>query len=384
MPASSLARGQSVGRPPLCSRARQLRGPAVWLWLALTPVLGTACSHSEPFRPGSTGNEGPHDGTPPIRLTFDPGVDQYPAWLADGSGLLYSYQIQGTPDLDRCLGLLPPGGGSRRLEQCATGDIQHDSTNALLSSASAPGGLTAWVDVVGRRILAGPQGGGLRIGRRGDQLGARLVQAFPYVAPGGLRHAMATSLAWLGDSAVVYVGNELVYPSACSTCKLDTVLVGREIVLLKVDRDPAVLEIVTGTFESTSLSVAPDGSELYFTVAGDSRVFGRILGTGAVTVVHDFSALGIVRDVSVTATALVAIVGGQVAYFTDPQYGPMQVDLGGTLYHLALGTGQETPLSTPDRLVRHPAISPDGLRVVAEVTTTLQPGPPDLYLFSTP
>ncbi len=353
-------------------------------WLALLPLIGPACSHTEPFRPGSTGNEGPHDGSLPVRLTFDPGVDQYPAWLPDGSGLLYSYELTGAPDHDRCLGLLPPGGGSRRLEQCATGDIRHDSTNALLTSAGGPGDLAAWVDVVGVRRLAGPQGGGIRVGRRGDQLGARLVQVLPYVAPGGLRHAMATNLAWLGDSAVVYVGNELVYPSACSTCKVDTVPVGREIVLLRVDRNPASLEVVAGTFEATSLSVSRDGAILYFTVAGDSRVFGRNLATGSVSIIHDFGVLGIARDVSVSGTSLVAIVGGQVSYFTDPQYGPMQVDYGGTLYHLAMGTSQVTPLSALDRAARHPAISPDGLHVAVELTATLQPGPPDLYLYSTP
>lgn len=350
----------------------------------MASLILAGCSHSQPLSSRPPENTDPHNPTPPTRLTFDPGVDQYPAWLADGSGLLYSYQIQGTPDLDRCLGLLPPGGGSRRLEQCATGDIRHDSTNALLASASGPGGLAAWVDVVGLRPLTGPQAGGLRVGRRGDQLGARQVQAFPYVAPGGLRHAMASSLAWLGDSAVVYVGNELVYPSPCSNCKVDTVAVGREIVLLKVDRNPAALEIVAGTFEATSLSVSPDGAILYFTVAGDSRVFGRTLATGAVLVVHDFGVLGIARDVSAAEASLVAIVGGQVTYFTDPQYGPMQVDYGGTLYHVALGTGQETPLSAGDRLARHPAISPDGLTVAVELTSVAQPGPPDLYLYAAP
>ncbi len=366
--------------PPFGRRASRWRTCR----LAAGTLVAAACTHAEPFRPGSVDNPDPHDPTLPIRLTLDPGADQYPSWLADGSGLLYSYEIGGPPDHDRCLGLLPPGGGSRRLEQCATGDLEHDSTNALLSTAGGPGALTAWVDVVGGRTLTGPQSGGIRAGRLGDQLGARLVQPLPYFAPGGLRHAMATSLAWLGDSAVVYVGNELVYPSACGTCKVDTVPVGREIMLLKVNRNPASLEIVPGTFEATSLALAPDDSLLYFTLAGDSRVLGRNLATGVVSVVHDFGGLGIVRDVSVTASALVAIVGGQVSYTNDPQYGPMQVDFGGDLYHLALGTGLITRLSEANRLARHPALSPDGTRVAVEITNPFVPGAPDLYLYSTP
>jgi len=329
-------------------------------------------------------NPGPYDGTIPIRLTLDPGVDQYPGWLRDGTGLLYSYEVTTSPDHDRCLGLLPPGGGIRRVEQCATGDIPHDSTNALLSSASGPGGRLVWVDVVGLRTLAGPQGGGIRVGRLGEEPSARLVQPLPYVSPGGLRHDMATNLAWLGDSAVVYLGNELIHFAACSTCKLDTVPAGREIMLLKVGRNPISIEIIPGTFEATSLSVAPDGGVLYFTLAGDSRVFGRDLAAGTVAVVHDFGVLGIGRDVSVNATGLVAVVGGQVIYYSHPQYGPLQVDQGGTLYHLDLMTDVVTQLSAADRLARHPALSPNGRQVAVEITPVGQPGPPDLYLYPAP
>lgn len=366
-----------AGEGPPARRSSGLARLAVAL-----AVLG--CSHTEPFPPGSVDNPGPHDGTIPIRLTFDPGVDQFPGWLRDGSGLLYSYEVTTAPDHDRCLGLLPPGGGSRRVEQCATGDIPHDSTNALLSSAAGPGGQVAWVEVVGRRTLAGPQGGGLRVGRLGEGLNARLVQPLPYVSPGGLRHDMATHLAWLGDSALVYLGNELIYFAACSTCKLDTVPAGREIMLLNIGRNPISLEIVPGTFEATSLSVAPDGGVLYFTVAGDSRVYGRVLATGTVAVIHDFGALGIARDVSVNGTSLVAVVGGQVIYYSHPQYGPLQVDQGGTVYHIGLMTGVVTPITTADRLARHPAISPDGRQVAVEITAVAPLGPPDLYLYPAP
>lgn len=376
-PSSGPRRGPRPPRAPDRPAARVARLTAIAL-------LAAACSHTEPFRSDPAENPVPHDSTPPIRLTLDPGADQYPAWLPDGSGLLYSYELQAQPDRDRCLGLLPPGGGSRRLEQCATGDPTHDSTNALLTAAAGPGRRAAWVDVVGLRTLAGPQGGGIRVGPRGDQRGARLVQALPYFAPGGLRHAMATDLAWLGDSAVVYLGNELLYTSACSSCKVDTVPVGREIILLKVDRTPAALEIIPGTFEATSLALAPDGHLLYFTLAGDSRIWARQLQTGTVSLIHDFGGLGIARDVSVTATALVAVVGGQVTYFSHPQYGPMQVDAGGTLYHLVLGTGQRTPLSPAGQLARHPALSPDGRRVAVEITALLQPAAPDLYLYTVP
>lgn len=383
MPSSLRASGGSAGTTivhPQPGRVATIRGSMV----GLVVLLGlAACTHSEPFPPGSVDNPGPLDDTPPVRLTFDSGVDQYPAWLADGAGLLYSYELTTVRDHDRCLGLLPPGGGVRRVEYCATGDLSHDSTNALLSSSGGPGGLTAWVDVVGLRTLAGAQGGGIRVGGL-TASDARLVQPLPYFAPNGHRHDMATHLAWLGDSAVMYLGNEMLYFAACSTCKLDTVPVGREIMLLKVNRDPVALEIVPGTFEATSLSLTPDATTLYFTVLGDSVIYRRDLVSGAVSVAHDFGSLGIVRDVSATATSLVAVVGGQVAFISHPQYGPLQMDFGGTLYHISLTTGAATPLSLPNLLARHPAISPDGSRVAVEVTSPSQPGSPDLYLYSVP
>jgi Tol biopolymer transport system component len=137
--------------------------------------------------------------------------------------------------------------------------------------------------------------------------------------------------------------------------------------------------------------VAPgsDGNSIYYTVLGDSQVYRMDLGTGTTSVIHDFGASTIARDVHVVGTTLVAIVGGIVQFVTDPTLGPVQPDEGGVLTMVDLATGTETVLDADTRVVyRRPAISPDGSRVVVEryqvLSGTVVDRRADLYLFTLP
>src|SRR5437879_277497 len=82
----------------------------------LTAAVGLAlalasCGHSASFVAPGTGSDRPFAGGSPQRLTFNLGDDRAPAWLPDGSGLVYSFQRLDRPARDRCLGLLPPDVG---------------------------------------------------------------------------------------------------------------------------------------------------------------------------------------------------------------------------------------------------------------------------------
>ena len=70
----------------------------------------------------------------------------------------------------------------------------------------------------------------------------------------------------------------------------------------------------------------------------------------------------------------------------------MQRDSGGVIHVVELGEDGSVALDTPGRLYRHPALSPDGTRIVAEGFPLIISGPPfdpdttvgksgDLYLF---
>src|SRR5436309_1960365 len=94
-------------------------------------------------------------------------------------------------------------------------------------------------------------------------------------------------------------------------------------------------------------SVAPGGTAdvIFFTLGGDSRVFRRVRSGATDSVVHDFGAAGIARDVQVAGTRLVAVVGGTISFAYDSLLGyAVQRDAGGFLYLVDLETGAETVL----------------------------------------
>ena len=109
--------------------------------LALVLLLAVfACDHPTPPEPGAYTPGGPFDTAVPRQLTFSPGPDLSPAWLPDGSGIVYQFATIGRPDGDRCLGILPAAGGSLRAEICNTRVKSEDSTDAYGSPAVSAGG----------------------------------------------------------------------------------------------------------------------------------------------------------------------------------------------------------------------------------------------------
>src|SRR5918998_2079426 len=106
--------------------------------LAFAATLG--CGHTEPFGSPSVERDQPFDPSPPVRLTLNRGPDRSPAWLADGSGFLYSTQLVGTPESDVCLGHLPATGGSQRRLTCALTPNSVNLRDAFESAAPGSDG----------------------------------------------------------------------------------------------------------------------------------------------------------------------------------------------------------------------------------------------------
>jgi hypothetical protein len=212
-----------------------------------------------------------------------------------------------------------------------------------------------------------------------------MVRTLPYPAPNGVLHATATHLGWLSSNLLTYIGTDVFYVGPCQGCKLDTVLISRDAVLLDLSTSPAALQIIPNTSEVTSLFPSADGLSIYYTRAGDTRVYQQVLASGAETMIHDFGASGIVRDAQIQGNVLTAVVGGKVRYFTDALLGPRQLDSGGVLYRVDLTNGTELPLPLILGVVQHPALSGDGRSVVVEGIDSNRPPPrTDLWLFRLP
>ncbi len=345
----------------------------------LVGLLLAGCAHTEGFPTDDPPDVGPHDPAPPVQLTLNDGADLTPAWRPDGSGILYGFESTHRRDRDRCLGVLPPGGGTRRPTRCTTFDPAGDTTNALGQPAMSAGGQLAWVETLSPIGFPAPTLGGIRVGTLSASDTGRLLRSLPYVAGSGRVHSTATHLAWLGDTALVYVGTALTYPQNCSACPVDTLPIGREVVILDVRTGTATVQ--PGTTAASAVAPDPGGGGLVLTLSGDSRVFRYDLVADTSALLHDFGGLGIARDPILRDSMLFAVVGGNITVAFDSTIGDSgQRDLGGTLYRVNLRSGATTPIDLPGHLVRHPALAPDGTHLVVETGGAS----PDLYLLSVP
>jgi hypothetical protein len=355
--------------------------------------LFAACSHSEPFS-NPQGTDIPFDPGPPARLTLNPASDRHPSWLADGSGILYSAQQLNREDDDVCLAELPPTGGSQRRLIC---DIpgEKTTTDAVQSAAGAPDGRIAVLSA-GNGDLDGTNPVFLEIAVAPtlDVADLETVRSLPFTPAGGLLQDYAGYLRWLTPERLVYVGQQFKIRRACPdpSCALDTLISGTEVTLLDLSGETATGTAVPGTVQATGVAPIQDGAAILFTLANDTRIYRRTLSSGDVSVFHDFGPAGVVRDVHASGNRVAAVVGGRTAFSVDPQVGPTQWDSGGVLHVLDLEGDGEVVLDTPERLYRRPAVSPDGIKVVAEGFPLIVIGPisspdttvsksGDLYLF---
>jgi hypothetical protein len=320
-----------------------------------------ACEHAQPFGAASLGPNVPFSTTFPRRLTFDAGGDLAPAWLPDGSGIIYSFQRYDRADLDRCLAVLPAEGGHAVRTICHRSPFDDDSTNTLWSPAVGPGGVLAYVRESSTRGGLAPSSRELVVATLDDPDPGRVIRTLPYFAPDGSLHATATHLTWVDAQTLVYVAESVLYtfPPAAT----DTILTPIEAVRISLAGDSVALSLLPGTAGANSVTADSAGA-IYYTRLGDSRIYRLDPGGGAASVAHDFGAVGPASDVQVRGNVLVAVAGG-------------------SLYRVDLVGGAVAPFVPPDTLaLRRPALSPSGTRVAAEAHASS--GLSNLWLLEVP
>ena len=327
-------------------------------WCVAVALLG--CSHEQPFETPDTGTDRPFRPGAPIRLTYNPGGDYRPAWLADGGAFLYAWQQFGEPDLDRCLSEIAATGGTRLQTICNPNPPAVDSTDLFDWPSVSPNERLLYVRGASRPGATAPAELGVFLGTLADPLGATRILNLPYTIPGGRSHGTISTARWISETRVLYVGQSVVYARDCTQCLLDTLLTGLEIVDADLSGPQPSLSVVPATYGASSVALTEGRDTLYFTLINDSRVYRLALASNLPTVAHDFGERGIARDVTVLGARLVAVVGGEVQYIDDPLLGPIHLDGGGNLVSVDLGTGTETdlPVDQPT-LFRRPEFAPD-------------------------
>ncbi len=167
----------------------------------------------------------------------------------------------------------------------------------------------------------------------------------------------------------MYLAERVDYGRTCGISSIcadwDTTTTGVDVARLDLDDPSALPRLVPGSDYASGVSVGATDDEVYYTLLGDTRVYHQVLSTGAVSVVHDFGSTGVARDVDVVGNRMAAIVGGRIAFGTDPAFGPTQWDSGGVLHVVDLQAATDETLDGPG-LFRRPQISPSGTAIVAE------------------
>lgn len=347
----------------------------------LTMLLVLGCSHGEPFAVAEHTPDGPYAAGEPARLTFGDAVGE-PAWLPDGSAIVYAGgALTGVPP-DRCLLVIPATGGSITSEVCNAAPLA-DIVDSWAYPAASGDRLAFYYQNSVRGIA--PTVAGIYVAPLAAPVVLAPVRSIPFTAPEGMFYIAASHLTWLGNE-LLFIGYSEQTVMPCPLC--DPIRVEYPLALLRGPAEPgATFTAVPGIAFPTSAVPGATADEIYFTLANDSRIYHRVLSTGAQNVVHDFAGDGIVRDLSYAAGRLAAVVGGKVKVWLEPA-GPLQSpDEGGHLHVLDLATGSQRRLTGDDRWFRLPAWSPAGTALVGEghaVNIDQDPdSPPELPVLDT-
>jgi hypothetical protein len=342
--------------------------PAARIGLLVLCIVSAGCGHSEPFGSQTYGTDQPFDATPPIQLTLNRGHDRRPAWLPDGSAILYSTQLEGSRDHDVCLADLPPTGGRQRALTCNLTPTGSTLTEAFESAAPAQDGRLVYVAATGATGALIPNLQELALATVKDPATYTSLAGIPYTIPGRRTHGGVSQIHWLSPTRLVFLGEAVNVFQPCLTCQMDTLHSGLDAVLLSVDGTAASLQAIPGTDNASGISAGGNEDEVYYTLGGDTRVYRQTLSTGAVAVVYDFGPGGIARDVDVVGDRIAAVVGGRVHFVEDPSFGTTQWDSGGIVHVVNLSSASDIVVTDPadSGLYRRPRISPAGSQIVVE------------------
>ena len=330
-------------------------------------LLGAACTHSEPFEAPDDALEGPLVGGEPLQLTYADGGPSAPAWIPGGDTIIYAYPRRGggfSVNEEGCLAVLPSEGGTIRREICSRSVFATQAEDRFsLPSVSAErrlafmhiGQATAG-DAVREAILAAAL----------DTPSAyTIVRSFPF--QGDAFYLAAEDVQWLGESRIVLLGvAEEELPRPCPTCDPVIVRYPRAVLLADAGGSGATT-LVPGTMLATSVSAGESEDVIYYTLAGDSRIYRQVLSTGQVMVAHDFGTSIVARGVHYAAGRIVAMIDGRYAIAED-EIGTLHTsESGGMLQVVTPGAGAAQAVVTATPMwFRRPALSADGRVIVAE------------------
>ncbi len=328
-------------------------------------LLTAACSHSEPFGPTPTASDGPFSQAAPARLTYNSFTDSAASLASDGNGILYLYT--GRSNGDRCIGLLPPGGGTQRWYHCDERAGAADSAKSFSAPALASDGRLLYLSALARRGRDAPDRTILWLADSALPLQRRALITFP-INVGGQVLSWLTDAQWIGPDQFIARAGLLSVARPCAQCSLDTTVTPAGIVRGTINPAGASLAFVTGAESAQVHALAENGAALVF-MHNFTEVHRVPTAGGTATLVGVLPTTNSVTGLSCSGSDCVLTqIGGTVA----------GGGVGTRIYRIRLATNAVDLVTTIAGRWAGPVLLPAGGDVVMQASTI--PGR-DLYLF---
>lgn len=255
--------------------------------LLLSIALLTACTHSDAVVGADPPPaDVPFDGGHPRRLTFDAGMDLFPSWSPDGQRIAFSFQPPGRADYDRCIGILPGSGGTRR-DICYSGFDGNGRTDALEWPVIGEDGAllyTQYFSDIGTRVTGG---GALRLATLAEPLPGRVLLTLPK-AMGPISFNNIGTTRWLNANRFYFVPQAgISRGSHANPNKKDTMFVGVGLIRGDLVNGQATFTLLAGTDSASGFDFSAGRDTIYFTRQHETRLYAMAEAGGPVSLVYD-------------------------------------------------------------------------------------------------
>ncbi|MEP6590042.1 MAG: hypothetical protein ABJC19_02560 [Gemmatimonadota bacterium] len=331
-----------------------------------------ACGHSEPFASSSVDQQGPYNTAAMLRLTFNGDADYGATWTADGKGILYTFGDPGRADHDRCLAMLPGGGGTRLFTLCDNRPGHADSAETMASGALSTDGKLLYLVGASKPLDQVPVRVTLFLADTVAPLSRQTLLSLPVQLGGGLAPNWLGDITWVGSDQFIAMAQEITVRPPCPCALRDTVFNQLAVVRGTITSSGATLQTMAGTEGASSFTLADNGGSIIF--AKDLTISKMPVAGGAITSIVTLLP-GIdkrIEDVSCRATRCVANVYEQVL---SPLGGPKPVY---QLFQFSSAGGAATLVTSTEGIWTAVRVSPTNGDVLVRVGS-LKTG--DLYLF---
>lgn len=330
-------------------------------------LLSVACGHSDPFGTTPTGSDSPFSASTPTRLTYNSGTDSAASWTEDGKGLIYLYS-PGGGNGDRCIGLIPPGGGTQRWQLCDTRADRADSAKSFSAPALASDGRLLYLQALAQRGRLAPDQTFLWLADSATPFVRRSLVSFP-TNIGGRGISWLSDAQWVAPDAFVARAGDFSVGQACNSCPIDTTVTAVSLVRGTINASGATLALIAGTADAPIHALAEAGASIV--LMRDNTTVLRVATTGGTpTIVGMLPVAGRVTGIGCRSSECVITLAVARALPTTG------FDTRFYRVRLASNTIQEARVEAG--LWAGPLITPTGGDVVAQSST----GPTrDIYLF---